>query len=47
VLFAVTVKLAVHAFTLLLYVTVYSLDGIVVLHIFTVGAGVCSLPLYV
>jgi hypothetical protein len=32
---------------LILYVTSYSLDAIVVLHIFTVGAGVCALPLYV
>ena len=47
VLFAVTVKFAVHAFVLLLYVTSYSLDAIVVLHIFTVGAGVFALPLYV
>ena len=47
VLFAVTVKFAVHAFVLLLYVTVYSLDAIVVLHIFTVGAGVFAVPSYV
>lgn len=32
---------------LFVYVTSYSLDAIVVLHIFTVGAGVCALPLYV
>jgi len=46
-LFAVTVKFAVHAFVLFEYVTSYSLDAIVVLHIFTTGAGVCALPLYV
>jgi hypothetical protein len=47
VLFAVTVKLAVHAFVLFEYVTSYSLDAIVVLHIFTVGAGVFAVPSYV
>lgn len=47
VLFAVTVKLAVHAFVLFVYVTSYSLDAIVVFHIFTVGAGFFAVPSYV
>ena len=46
-LFAVTVKFAVPTFVLLVYATSYSLDAIVLSHIFTVGAGVCALPLYV